>query len=197
MMTTHRFARRTPSSLAAFALGSVMALVVGGCGAAATPDPAPPAAVTAPDAVPSAGPSASASAGPSAGSAISHASAIPGDVCGLLNWGELRGATGIGFSAGKSVAIKGGLGCEWSAPAGFVSVNVLDLDDTQFAITRARMQGKPVEGVGDDAWTDGSSRTLAVARGALEIDVHVEGPGLTNDITSAETALARLVVGRL
>lgn len=196
MMTVHRFARRTPSSLVAIAFGGLMALMVGGCGAAATADPAPPAAATSSVPAPAAAPSASAPAAPSAGSAIGRVGPIPSDVCGLLSWGELRGATGIDFGAGKSVAVNG-VACEWSAPAGLVSVNVVDLDDTQFAMARDRLQGKPIPGVGDDAWTGGSSHTLSVAKGALEVDVHVEGTGLTAYVTTAETAPARLVVGRL
>jgi hypothetical protein len=37
---------------------------------------------------------------------------------------------------------------------------------------------------------------LFVAKGPLEISVGVAAPGMTNDVTTAETALAKLVVTR-
>jgi hypothetical protein len=121
--------------------------------------------------------------------------AMPTDVCALLSAAELQSATGIAFDAGKAVAVSGGLGCEWDAKTGLVSVNVFSLDHSQFIFNRDHTQGKPISGVGDEAWANGTM--VDAAKGTLEIDVQVAAPGMTNDVTAAETALAKLVVSRL
>jgi hypothetical protein len=186
MAIIDRSTRRTSSSLAAAALGGLLILALAGCGGAATPNPVAPAAST----VPGAGPSAAAAAGGGSGT-------MPADVCALLSAGELQSATGIAFDAGKSVAVTSGLGCEWDAKTGLVSVNVFSLDHAQFVFNRDHLQGKPISGLGDEAWAGGLSPAVSVAKGALEIDVQVAAPGMTNDVTVAETALAKLVVSRL
>jgi hypothetical protein len=122
---------------------------------------------------------------------------MPKDVCALLSAAELQSATGIAFDAGKSVAVTGGLGCEWDAKSGLVSVNIFNLDHAQFVFNRDHLQGKPVPGVGDEAWAGGLSPEVSAAKGPLEIDVQVVAPGMTNDVTAAETALAKLVISRL
>ena len=122
---------------------------------------------------------------------------IPKDVCALLGASELQSATGIAFDAGKAVAVSGGLGCEWDAKGGLVSVNIFSLDHAQFVFNRDHLQGKPVPGLGDEAWAGGLSPAVSVAKGSLEIDVQVAAPGMTNDVTTAETVLAKLVVSRL
>jgi len=190
MTTNRRSNRRTPSSLVATALGGVLALALAGCGAAATPNPVAPAASTAPGAAPSAAVAAGGGSG-------SGTTAVPKDVCALLSAGELQSATGIAFDAGKSVAVTGGLGCEWDAKTGLVSVNVFSLDHAQFVFNRDHLQGKPVAGLGDEAWAGGLSPAVSAAKGSLEIDVQVVALGMANDVTVAETALAKLVVSRL
>ncbi len=120
---------------------------------------------------------------------------MPKDACALLSAGELQSATGITFDAGKSVTVSGGLGCEWDAKGALVSVNIFTLDHAQFVFNRDHAQGKPIPGVGDEAWANSS--VVNVAKGSLEIDVQVAAPGMTNDLTTAETALAKLVVSRL
>jgi hypothetical protein len=185
--TADRSARRMPSGLAAGALGGILALALAGCGGAATPVPAAaasPAAATAG--------AASRGSGSSGGTG-----AMPKDVCALLSAGELQSATGITFDAGKSVAVTGGLGCEWDAKAGLVSVNVFNLDHAQFVFTRDHLHASPVPGVGDEAWAGGLSPALSAAKGPLEIDVQVVAFGVPTDVIAAETALAKLVVSRL
>ncbi len=135
---------------------------------------------------------ATAGSGPGGGSG-----SIPKDVCALLSAGELQSATGIAFDAGKTVAVSGGLGCEWDATGGLVSVDIFGLDHAQFVFNRDHLQGKPVAGVGDEAWTGGPGPAVFAAKGGLEIDVQVAAPGMKNDVAAAETALARLVSGRL
>jgi hypothetical protein len=184
MATIDRPTRRPASRLVGAAIGGLLALALAGCGAAATPNPAAPAASTAPGVAPSA----AAAAGGGGGS-------IPADVCALLSAGELQSATGIAFDAGKSVAVTGGLGCEWDAKTGLVSVDIFSLDHAQFIFNRDHAQGKPISGVGDEAWANTS--VVNVAKGALEIDVQVVAPGMASDVTAAETALAKLVVSRL
>lgn len=186
MATIDRSTRRTQSSLAAAALGGLLALALAGCGAAATPNPVAPAASTAPGVAPSA-----------AAAAGGGTAAIPKDVCALLSATELQSATGIAFDVGKSVAVSGGLGCEWDAKAGLVSVNIFSLDHAQFVFNRDHLQGKPIAGLGDEAWAGGLSPAVSVAKGSLEIDVQVAAPGMTNDLTATETGLAKLVVSRL
>lgn len=126
--------------------------------------------------------------GPSGGTG-----SMPKDVCALLSAGELQSATGIAFDAGKTVAVTGGLGCEWDAKGGLVSVDIFSLDHAQFVFKYS--QGKPVPGVGDEAWAWFGA--VAAAKGPLEIDVQVVAPGMANDVTAAETALAKLVISRL
>jgi len=193
MVTIDRSTRSTRSSLRAIAFGGLLALALAGCGAAATPGPSTPAASvtgSAPVASPPAVTSAAASGGGGSGS-------IPTDVCALLSAGELQSATGIAFDAGKSVAVSGGLGCEWDAKSGLVGVDIFSLDHAQFVFNRDHLQGKPVSGVGDEAWVGGPGPVVFVARGSLEISVAVAAPGMTNDVTAAETALAKLVISRL
>ncbi len=122
---------------------------------------------------------------------------IPKDVCALLSARELQSATGIAFDAGRTVAVSGGLGCEWDAKGGLVSVNIFGLDHAQFVFNRDHLQGKPVAGVGDEAWAGGPGPAVFAAKGPLEIDVQVAAPGMKNDVAAAETALAKLVSSRL
>lgn len=122
---------------------------------------------------------------------------MPADVCALLSASELQSATAIAFAAGKSVAVSGGLGCEWDATAGLVSVNIFSLDHAQFVFNRDHLQGKPVTGLGDEAWAGGPGTAVFVAKGPLEIDVQVAAPGMKNDLTAVETALAKLILSRL
>jgi hypothetical protein len=169
MTMLDRSTRRTPSGFVAAALGGLLVLALAGCGAAATPGPA------------------------TAGASVSGS--VPADVCALLSAAELQSATGITFDAGKTIAVTGGLGCEWDAKAGLVSVNIFSLDHSQFIFNRDHSQGKPISGVGDEAWANPT--VVNAAKGALEIDVQVVAPAMTNDVTATETALAKLVVSRL
>lgn len=164
------------------AFACILALAVVACGAAA------PAGAGSPGAA-----GATAAGGGSGGGT----GTMPTDVCALLSAGELQSATGIAFGAGKTVAVSGGLGCEWDAAGGLVSVNVVGLDHAQFIFNRDHLQGKPVAGVGDEAWVGGPGPALFAAKGSLEIDLQVSAPGMKNDVAAAETALAELLVSRI
>jgi Protein of unknown function (DUF3558) len=194
MATVDRSTRRTPSSLAAAAIGGLLALAVAGCGAAATPSPVAPAASTAPGAAPTAAAS-SGTAAPSAPAASGSA----GSACNLVSASDILSLTGATSATviTDTVDVMGHAGCSWALKPGAGGVVVSTWTGaaaTDFAAewSSAIQAYTAVSGVGDEAHWDGTGE-LWVKVGGEYASFQV---GLAFDETITIN-LAKLVVPKL
>jgi hypothetical protein len=190
-----RFIRRAPLSLAAAALGSLLALAVAGCSAASTPSAVAPAASTGPGAVASAAaPSAAAAPSVAAAASAAGSGAAVKDPCSLLTPAEITAAVGYTVSQGKLNA--SGNACLWPGQTAIGAQLVIGTGGADAFKVQAAfpMTGgsQPLIGIGDEAAQSTGTEAVAFRKGDIVVTVSA------SDATAgAAVVLAKLILARL
>ena len=202
MGTIDRSTRRTASHLALAAIGSLLALALAGCGAAATPNPVAPTAsapIAAPSAAAGAAPTPAAAAPTSApASATAGATTTTGngaagkDICGLLTPTEIGAAVGYSVAPGRLNA--GGNACLWQGKTAIGVQLVLGTGGAAAFRTQAAFYGgsTPLSGLGDEAAQSTAMEAVAFRKGDTVVTINA-----SDATTGAALALAKIVLSRL
>jgi hypothetical protein len=197
MTSIDRSTRRTASSLAAAALGGLLAFMLAGCGAAATPNPAASAIASAPGVAASPA-AASVAAAPSTAAApaspVGNGAAGVKDPCSLLTPAEISAAVGYRVSSGKLNA--SGNACLWPGQTAIGAQLVIGTGGADAFKVQAAfpMTGgsQPLSGIGDEAAQSTGTEAVAFRKGDIVVTISA-----TDATTGAAAVLAKLIVDRL
>jgi hypothetical protein len=180
-----------------------VAVLLAGCGSGGSPSAA---ALGGPAGSGSAG---SGPAGSAGGGGASAPAGTGAAVCGLLQSAEIQAATGVAVTGFAKTALSADRECTWqlALPAGVTGTTPhVDASffggQTQYdAISK---QGKPISGLGDQAYQEAGQGIVGVIRHGrffvLGVTLHAPGqgtPALAATEDAAALALATAITGRI